>query len=524
VGSACSRTIGIDLTVVEPCTQKDRALNGVSSYVVSTTGAEEDTRVAFNVDQGPAPLAVSLGERVIVTLQAFADDVSADPEDAGAPQAIGRTPPLALTDATPDVSHLLVTGEVESFGRTTDAEGACTAMAQDNAVPGRHAHTATFVPGLNKVLIYGGAVWVQSGGTVEERPLTPPTAELWDPATGTFEALGADVGVDARAYHAATALPDGRVLITGGFAVVDNNLQTLVTAKVFDPELGDFTTFSMRQARAHHTSTLLEEAGVVAIVGGCVGTRVADGCTFGSAAGTSTQLPVGIELFDVAEGTATVAAGAELAAPRAFHQATSLGGPNPILVVTGGADGAGTIAAVELFKVEGGALVAASVPGLQPFADDRAPVRHAAVALDPQRLLVIGGQTQAPSGVPGGPGTPDVFFLSTTSGVDVGHPFALFQGQGRFGHQAAKLQNGAVVVVGGALVGADAPAAELLAPDPASGALTTKQLKGLPNGESRDHAALAILPNNQLLLTGGHSTPEDGVNVTSTAADIFFGR
>jgi len=53
--SGCTKTLSLDLTVVEPCDQTDQALNGASSFTVSSTGTDADEVVAFNVDQGPQP-------------------------------------------------------------------------------------------------------------------------------------------------------------------------------------------------------------------------------------------------------------------------------------------------------------------------------------------------------------------------------------------------------------------------------------------------------------------------------------
>ena len=64
------------------------------------------------------------------------------------------------------------------------------------------------------------------------------TAELFDPRTNQFTAVGPMTS--PRAFHQATRLQDGRVLITGGYA----NAQLtppLQTAELYDPSTRTFT-------------------------------------------------------------------------------------------------------------------------------------------------------------------------------------------------------------------------------------------------------------------------------------------
>jgi Galactose oxidase, central domain len=57
-----------------------------------------------------------------------------------------------------------------------------------------------------------------------------------------------------RAAHSATLLANGKVLITGGFNGTDN----LASAEVYDPATGTFTTTgTMTTVRFSHTATLL---------------------------------------------------------------------------------------------------------------------------------------------------------------------------------------------------------------------------------------------------------------------------
>lgn len=73
----------------------------------------------------------------------------------------------------------------------------------------------------------------------------------------------------ARSNHAATVLPNGSVLISGGTGrdTPSFDVITLSESELFDPTTGKFTpTGSMVAARSDHTATLLPD-GLVLIVG-----------------------------------------------------------------------------------------------------------------------------------------------------------------------------------------------------------------------------------------------------------------
>jgi Kelch motif/Bacterial Ig-like domain (group 2) len=123
----------------------------------------------------------------------------------------------------------------------------------------RFRHTAT--------LLQDGRVLIV-GGVPADSAVPTSTAELYDPATGSFTSTGGMT--TAREEHTATLLDDGKVLITGGQSPVSgsSNLQLTATAEVYDPATGSFApTGSMTEARDLHTATLLMD-GTVLIAGG----------------------------------------------------------------------------------------------------------------------------------------------------------------------------------------------------------------------------------------------------------------
>ena len=122
------------------------------------------------------------------------------------------------------------------------------------AVP-RTGHAATALAD-GRVLITGGR---DSAGTIVA------TAEVFDPANQTSTAIG--VLNTARIDHTATLLADGRVLIAGGTSASG----ALTSAEIFDPANpgAGFRVLSatMGAARAGHTATRLHD-GTVLIAGG----------------------------------------------------------------------------------------------------------------------------------------------------------------------------------------------------------------------------------------------------------------
>jgi hypothetical protein len=104
-----------------------------------------------------------------------------------------------------------------------------------------------------------GRVLMAGGGQGRLGNLT--SVEAFDPATGTFSAVGSA----ATNHYLATRLADGRVLLTGGTGA-DGSI--LATAEILDPATGAFTvTGSMATARVKHAAALLP-TGEVLVIGG----------------------------------------------------------------------------------------------------------------------------------------------------------------------------------------------------------------------------------------------------------------
>ena len=129
----------------------------------------------------------------------------------------------------------------------------------------RRLHTATLLHD-GRVLIAGGFVCcVVDGNTVSETPTG--SAELFDPATGAFTPTGS-LAVP-RGVHRASLLPDGRVLVTGGFGLPPApDTPGPEHAEVYDPATGTFgPAGDLGVGRFLHADVVLTDGRVV-VVGG----------------------------------------------------------------------------------------------------------------------------------------------------------------------------------------------------------------------------------------------------------------
>lgn len=134
---------------------------------------------------------------------------------------------------------------------------------------------------LTATLLQNGDV-LFAGGNSEDTSIVgdtlTATAELLKAGSGILQPTGS-MALE-RSHHTATLLQDGRVLITGGYVVPWPNLQSTRTAEIYDPASGTFTQVGdMGAARADHLATLLPNGKVLITGGGTTEAELFDPAT-----------------------------------------------------------------------------------------------------------------------------------------------------------------------------------------------------------------------------------------------------
>jgi hypothetical protein len=353
----------------------------------------------------------------------------------------------------------------------TDA--ATTWIATGNLNVARYFHTATLLPD-GRVLVAGGY-----------GPAAPDSAELYDPVSGKWIVTGSLV--KPRVMHTATLLPNGKVLVVGGdTSPAPPDFGRGNTAELYDPATEAWTlTGSMATTRSWHAATLLQD-GRVLVVGGFNSENVKTA-----------------ELYDPATGMWMPTG--DLNVARYGHTATLLS-DGSVLIAKGSNDGdlASTLSSAELYD---------PTSGTWNLIDD--PTRYASVFHT--ATLLSNGKVLFTGGYPGneGQGNPTTLTLSEffdpVSGTweIVGN-----LNQARDGHTATLLPDGEILITGGFNwnVRRFADGAELY--DTATGTSRT----AANFASARYGHTATLLPDGAVLVAGGN-----GPTGTLGSAEVYVG-
>ena len=310
--------------------------------------------------------------------------------------------------------RVLIAGGISAYAEVADALSSAelydpvagTFTETGRMTTPRCNHTATLLPN-GKVLITGGAI--RSVNSFQSFS----SAEIYDPATGTFSAAG-DMTMD-RLWHTATLLKDGKVLLAGGFQQSAQGIHFLSSAELYDPLTGTFTATREMSSPWADTATLLADGRVLitrsdpdGIIGAQYFTDIYDPAT-------ATFSPTGSTVYSHTGPSATFLA-------------------NGKVLIAGGdiGDGDGASFGAELYYPETGAFSATG--GLRVARE-----QHSATLLADGTVLLAGGHSLD--------GTAEIYDpvrgTSTLTGNLLGQ---------REGHTATLLQDGRILIAGGSRI------------------------------------------------------------------------
>lgn len=345
------------------------------------------------------------------------------------------------------IRQLFVLIAILAFTRGANAQSRGMFVPTGDMTTARAGHSATLLLD-GTVLIAGGDGPARLGGVPAGR-----SAELYDPATGTFAPTGNMI--EPRYFQTATLLPNGKVLIVGG--------SRDTTAELYDPSTRQFSlTGPMGAQQQWLMATLLGNGKV--LVAGNVDAELYDPATesFAPAApyaalsrgSTATLLADGrvlfvgddpAQLYDPVNNSFSITDSLSSAGLPGVDQQTATLLNNGKVLITGGSNDevapAGRVAAAEMYDPATGAFTATSAMHSPRDA-------HAAVLLTDGKVLIVGGDTGTFIGSVG-------YYGGSLASAELYDPSSgTFSSAGsmnaaRTGPQATLLKNGDVLITGG---------------------------------------------------------------------------
>lgn len=309
------------------------------------------------------------------------------------------------------------------------------------------------------------------------------TAAVAPARAGTFSLTGA---IDpARQYHTATLLPDGKVLVAGGYG--SGGVGWLIDCQLYDPQKGDFIpTGQLSTRRDAHTATLLPNGKVLVAGGEEVNER-----------GFSVLL-ASAELYDPASGrfspTGSMVTGREL------HTATLMS--NGKVLIAGGEDAKGyAVTRAETYDPALGSFIPTGSLSVGRYG-------HTATALADGEVLIAGGERIDEDGFDIALGSAEIYNPATGKF----HPTGSSMRVARKHHTATLLRDGEVLIAGGEDNNGHAlDSAELY--DPARGTfrMTGRMLS------AHDSGTATLFNDGSVLVAGGFS----GASGVTGAAELY---
>jgi hypothetical protein len=209
-------------------------------------------------------------------------DLNRSPADAALPSADIYDPATGTWTATADMSTKRWGFALVALpdGRVLAAGGA-NARSECQFSPTSEVFdpaTGTWTPtgdmhvhrGFERTMLVGGRVLFLGGEIAAPGSLcavTTASVEVFDPATGTFSALGPLL--DDGALQAVAPLPDGRILVAGGSRYTSAGVAALSASEIYDPTTGLATrAAALSTARGNMLGAVLPDGSVLVPGGG----------------------------------------------------------------------------------------------------------------------------------------------------------------------------------------------------------------------------------------------------------------
>ncbi len=443
----------------------------------------------------------------------------------------GASAPFDVTEGV-EARVSVQLGQAECVGLNRASPRFRSADGKDDLNGLRVGMTATTLRD-GRVLVAGGAQVDAQGDVIA----AIDTLEIYDPARSDFQLLPFKM-TQARAYHTATLLDSGHVLLVGGITRVQPEAVPVSTAEVISLDdlvqpVRELPLGIAVDARSMHQATRLEDGGGSVLFSGGFG---ADGAALAT---TFRFFPgPGGDPFQ-----GTWRAQGDMHIPRAWHTGSMVRRSNELAVVAGGVttDGSATDS-VEVFTVNSNPAQRGCVGDARPSAEQGCFIQplggrlgearwgHSAVEIDGGRQVVfVGGYASADrSQTANGLEILRADDLSVQHGGTTG---ALVNGRGEL--STTLLDDGTIVAIGGRRFDTPLAASSRLRPIAQAdanggtrvGGYEVVELEaGCGLSEPRYGVVSTRLQSGTVLMLGGVTGRRPGELVASRRAEIYFPR
>jgi hypothetical protein len=285
---------------------------------------------------GSSLLIKNTNSRNIETFSESKGNFKKYPAKLDEPRALFASVPFPGNSGNALDGHVLIVGGVSNGAITALGEAIDPTDQEDGT---SNLHTSRVFS--SATLLNDGTVLV-TGGIDDSSGNVTNSAEIFDPADFAYTTLGSTMH-SARAGHTATLLANGTVLIVGGVQGSAGSLTAVNSAEVYNPGSQTFTSVgNLHDARAFHGATLLGN-GTVLVAGGDDGDlnfSLSGGLTLawtsGSVLDTAEIYNPGTHTFSCVGGGGSICA-TSMNAARLFDTETMLG--NGAVLLAGGFNG-----------------------------------------------------------------------------------------------------------------------------------------------------------------------------------------